>query len=310
MLAHAATAAAVVVSALLLARAVRRRRRSTRLCTSFPPPSFVISLARFPAKRASVVRRAAEAGLTQLSVFEAVDGRELSMAELHRRGACTYASWRLESTGFRFFDRELKWGEVGCGLSHLGVWRQIAELPAPAGGAGVGPVGLVLEDDVEFAPGFAELLRAVIDEVHALVAAGTIDEPDGCYLYRKAMRPEHDRLLPRSSRAACEGSGAAGGGTAARLLVPGFSYTTTAYLLWSRGAQKLLASGYESKLIPVDDFLALLYAEHEARPGIPRPDLDALYAAAPRLNMLAVRPNLCWARRGVSTTENSSLITE
>ena len=44
--------------------------------------------------------------------------------------------------------------------------------------------------------------------------------------------------------------------------------------------------------------------------GVARPDLDALFADAPRLHMLAVRPCLCWERRGISATENSPLITE
>ena len=60
----------------------------------------------------------------------------------------------------------------------------------------------------------------------------------------------------------------------------------------------------------MDDFLALTYAPHEAKKGIARPDLDTLFAGAPRLSMLAVRPCLCWERRGISATENSPLITE
>ena len=44
--------------------------------------------------------------------------------------------------------------------------------------------------------------------------------------------------------------------------------------------------------------------------GVARPDLDALFADAPRLHMLAVRPCICWERRGISATENSPLITE
>ena len=78
------------------------------------------------------------------------------------------------------------------------------------------------------------------------------------------MRPEHDRLLPRSREGAGAGAGAgvdagagAGAGAGAcvdagvgagvgagaasvRLLVPGFSYKTTAYVLWRRGARKPL----------------------------------------------------------------------
>ena len=144
-----------------------------------------------------------------------------------------------------------------------------------------------------------ELLRTALDEVRWLVASGRIAPPDAMYLGRKAMRPELDELLPRS-----------GESTGVRIITPGFSYKTTAYLLWRRGAIKLLSSGYEGKLIPVDDFLALTYANHEAQVGVARPDLDELFADAPRINMLAVRPSLCRERRGISATENSPLLSE
>ena len=66
-----------------------------------------------------------------------------------------------------------------------------------------------------------------------------------------------------------------------------------------------------AKLIPVDDFLALTYSEcHEAKAGVARPDLDTLFEEAPRIHMLAVRPQLCWERRGISSTENSKFITD
>lgn len=53
---------------------------------------------------------------------------------------------------------------MGCALSHLGVWRRIEAAAAPA--------AVVIEDDVVFAPGFAALLRAALDEVAAPDAAG------------------------------------------------------------------------------------------------------------------------------------------
>ena len=277
--------------------------------TPAPPHTIIISLARLKAQRAAALSRASDAGLTSVSIFDAVDGRELSAAELERRDVATYTGWRLAGSGFRFFDRELKWGEVGCALSHLGVWSAIAARAD-------GDVALVLEDDVDFAPSFAEALLGVLNEVSALVDARVIEAPDAIYLGRRAMRPEHDRLLPRASECANSSAAAAAAAHARpvcrnRLVAPGFSYKTTAYLLWPSGARKLLASGFARKLIPVDDFLALTYsARHEAKAGVGRPDLDALFADAPRLNMLAVRPQLCWERRGISTTENSRFITE
>lgn len=282
-----ATAAAAAAALYLW----RRRRSAAAAAAAALPPSFVISLARRSAKGAAALERAAAAGLADVALVEAVDGKALSADELRRRGVAAYAGWRLEGTGFRFFDRELKWGEIGCGLSHAAVWSRLDAMGAPA--------AIVLEDDVDFSPLFAELLRAALAEVGALVAAGAVEGADALYLTRRAMRPENDRLLPRCGA----------GGPAVRLVVPGFSYKTTAYVLWASGARKLLASGYERKLIPVDDFLALTYAPHEAKAGVARPDLDAAFADAPRMRFLAVRPQICWERRGLSDTENTPLIT-
>lgn len=294
--AYAVLPVAIPIAAAVACLVLRRRRQRRLLEPSAMPPALIISLKRFPAARKAVLQRASEAGIGDVKIFEAVEGRELSVAELRRRGVRTYDGWRLPGSKFRFFDRELKWGEVGCALSHVGVWKFVAGLDEAS------PVAVVLEDDVDFAPRFAELLRDALDEVRALTAAGKIDEPDALYLGRRAMRPEHDRVLPRAR----EEVGA--GAPSMRLVVPGFSYKTTAYVLWRSGARKLLASGFEGKLIPVDDFLALTYAPHEAKAGMARPDLDALFVDAPRLNMLAVRPNLCWERRGISSTENSPFI--
>ena len=294
-----ATAAAAVAVYIVL----RRRRRSIPASI---PHAHVISLARLPAARSACLKRAAEAGVEAVEVFDAVDGRDLSTDYLERRGVRTYSEWRIPGSTFRFFDRELKWGEVGCALSHVDVWKLVAALPLPPPSGLLSfsppaeePVALVLEDDVDFVPRFAELLRTALDEVRWLVASGRIAPPDAMYLGRKAMRPELDELLPRS-----------GESTGVRIITPGFSYKTTAYLLWRRGAIKLLSSGYEGKLIPVDDFLALTYAKHEAQVGVARPDLDELFADAPRINMLAVRPSLCRERRGISATENSPLLSE
>ena len=289
----ATLAVGLMAASAFAAYLLQRRRRALRLLAlRMPPRAVVISLKRFPAARKAVLSRCADANLEVPQIFEAVDGRDLSRSELERRSVRTYAGWCIPNSKFRFFDRELKWGEVGCALSHVGVWRMCAEEQGPL---------IVLEDDVDFVPDFYDRLREALEEVAALVAGGHLDPPDALYLGRKAMRPEHDQLLPRAR------DGATGG---VRLCVPGFSYKTTAYVLWPTGAAKLLASNYEQKLIPVDDFLALTYARHEAQVGEARPDLDELFADAPRLHMLATRPSLCRERRGISSTENSPLLSD
>ena len=76
-------------------------------------------------------------------------------------------------------------------------------------------------------------------------------------------------------------------------------------MLWPRGAAKLLRARYLDRLVPVDELLPTLYCRRADAPGLARDDLDALYADAPRLAALAVRPSLVWERRGLSDTEAS-----
>ena len=75
------------------------------------PPIFVISLAREAERRA---RMAQELAGFDFEFFDAVDGRTLDAAQ--------YAH-RLDAEWFRIMrGRELAPGEIGCFLSHYGLW--------------------------------------------------------------------------------------------------------------------------------------------------------------------------------------------
>lgn len=300
MSAHAAPLAAAACAALLICAygRHRRRRREPKVVHAF-----VISLGRRPAKRESMLRRVADAGMRRVEVFEAVDGRSLTKEALRARGVTLYPNWRVDGSASRFFSRDLKWGEIGCALSHHAVWAEIVARNLD--------VALVLEDDMAFAPDFARLLAAAISEADALAAAGTTPPPDLLYVARRPMRPECDVPLPR-----------AGGESGVRLVRPAFSYKAGACVLWRRGAQKLLASGYLEQLIPVDNLLPLLYEpmlhqgadavaatpdpRRHRRSDIDRVDIERAYAGAPRLHALATRPLIAWERRGLSDTENTA----
>ena len=60
-----------------------------------------------------------------------------------------------------------------------------------------------------------------------------------------------------------------------------------------------------AQLIPLDEFLPLLYGPHDPGPGLARVELEELFAEAPRLNALAVRPMIAYETKGMSDTENS-----
>lgn len=245
--------------------------------SSLLPVTYVISLSRRPAKRKTALERIAASGLERVVVFDAVDGRGLSAHQLEARGIIPYAGWKLEASSCRFFNRALKWGEIGCALSHHGVW-ELAHASAEA-------AVLVVEDDVDFLPDFAPKLAEALAEVEALVREGATPPPDLLYLTRHALKPASETLLGGRMHGR-------GGVKRVQLVAPAFSYKTTAYVLWREGARKLLASGYLRNLIPVDDFLNVLFCAHEVEAGLARPDLDALFAGVPRLRVLAVRPQV------------------
>ena len=181
------SAAALFGGSVILLCVWARRHHSSRQATG-GTGTVIISLKRRPQKRAAVLKRAAEAGLDDVRVFDAVDGRALSEASLRARGVAVYPFWRIADSQCRFFSRELKWGEIGCSLSHHDVWTELAASSLDR--------LLILEDDVAFAPGFAQLVHQACVEAEMLHSSGVIDAPDLLYVARRPMRPHRDVLLP------------------------------------------------------------------------------------------------------------------
>jgi collagen beta-1,O-galactosyltransferase len=222
---------------------------------------YVINLPRSHDRRAQMEERLSAAGFHASSVtfVPAVDGRELDTDKLHAAGVRLFSNWKQTGTNNPYYTRDLKWGEVGCALSHHSVWKRVAE----------GSPAIVLEDDVLFAPNAC----ARIEEELGVLSAHA-PEWDLCYIGRRRMGPPFTDA-PGPEPRACGG-----------LVVPTFSYCTHAYALSPRGARKLLASGLEKALVPVDELLPALYTTH------PRDDVRAQFAHADRLRAYAIVPDL------------------
>jgi GR25 family glycosyltransferase involved in LPS biosynthesis len=223
----------------------------------------IISLDRRHAKRASMLGRASAAGIGDAcAVFDAVDGSAIDREWLRAEGYTPYARWRIEGHPSRFFQRELKWGEIGCAISHLRVWEACAARAL----AGEQRPTLVLEDDVTFPPDFPRKLAGVLDAAARAPAECGVAEPDFIYLLSKPigklergqasaeMRIDDERQL---------------------VLNPPACWKMGAYLLYPTGARKLAALPFRHNLVPVDDFLPAIAAGHPLRP-----DLDALFVGA------------------------------
>ena len=99
-------------------------------------PTFVISLARRKDRRELFRARAEAIGLENWTFFDAIDGKSMRLYCEHGRGNRVTARPQGPMTP----------GEVGCYLSHVAVARAAKAI-------GLSTLA-VLEDDVEFLPGF------------------------------------------------------------------------------------------------------------------------------------------------------------
>jgi glycosyl transferase family 25 len=159
--------------------------------------------------------------------------------------------WEMRSDN-PWWSRPLKLGEIGCAISHWMAWQKAA-----ADGA---DPALILEDDVVLADHFAARLQSCLTRLWV-----TDPHWDLLYLGRWA--------LDNGDRKVADG-----------IVRPGYSYCTFGYLLSPSGLRKVLGSGFEHALIPVDEFIPALYVDH------PREDIRSLYPK--RLRAYALDPPL------------------
>jgi len=175
----------------------------------------------------------------RLTRFHAVDGKSdaatLSCDVERVWDSTANAKWdpRTEP-GMRL---KMSRGEVGCALSHVALWRMVAD-------AGATPT-LVTEDDVGFEEDAAESIAAIL----AVAPAGWH------LIYLGYYRPHKAALEPVV-------------GTDGLLARPEFLYHTHGYLISSDGAQALLSALPVNQ--PVDCFMASLFPQLDVYAATPQ----------------------------------------
>jgi len=115
------------------------------ISTTVEARAFVVSLARSRDRSVNVQRLIADSPLPCVR-WDAVDGASLTEEEI----AAVYTPG-LHAPRYPF---PLSRGEVGCFLSHRAIWKNIVDSSLD--------FGLVLEDDIELLPGFAEAVGHAI----------------------------------------------------------------------------------------------------------------------------------------------------
>ncbi|XP_076821530.1 procollagen galactosyltransferase 1-like [Clavelina lepadiformis] len=125
-------------------------------------------------------------------------------------------------------------GEIGCFLSHYYIWQEVVE-------KGYKQV-IVLEDDVRFENAFSRKLGHVMNEIQELNLNW-----DLIYIGRKRMQTEVPEKWVPGSKVLVEAD---------------YSFWTLGYLLSLSGAKKLLAGNPLGKMVPVDEYLPIMFNKH------------------------------------------------
>jgi len=206
---------------------------STALEPWYPIPSqfgfdqiYVINLKRRPERLQKMDLIMRLLGI-DYRVFEAVDGPSLTPEQL------SYIQF-LPGYEDPYYKRPMKKGEIGCFLSHYGIWNHVVQ-------KGYERV-IIFEDDVRFAENSTVELAAVLEDI-----IKTRLDWDLIYLGRKKMTAHGDEFFVPGHR---------------YLSTLAYSYWTLGYALSQTGAQKLLAAKPLGKMLALDEFLPIMYDKH------------------------------------------------
>ncbi|XP_035031073.1 procollagen galactosyltransferase 1 isoform X2 [Hippoglossus stenolepis] len=189
---------------------------------------FMINLVQRSDRRERMLRTLYEQELS-CKVVAAVDGKALNLSEIESMGIKMLPGYKDPYHG-----RPLTKGELGCFLSHYNIWKEIVDRGLQ--------ISLVIEDDLRFEVFFKRRLQTLLEEVttHKL-------DWDLIYIGRKRMQVDHsEKSVPNIHN----------------LVEADYSYWTLGYLLSLQGAQKLLMADPLTKMLPVDEFLPVMYDKH------------------------------------------------
>ncbi|XP_003817838.4 procollagen galactosyltransferase 1 isoform X1 [Pan paniscus] len=189
---------------------------------------FMINLRRRQDRRERMLR-ALQAQEIECRLVEAVDGKAMNTSQVEALGIQMLPGYRDPYHG-----RPLTKGELGCFLSHYNIWKEVVDRGLQK--------SLVFEDDLRFEIFFKRRLMNLMRDVER---EGL--DWDLIYVGRKRMQVEHpEKAVPRVRN----------------LVEADYSYWTLAYVISLQGARKLLAAEPLSKMLPVDEFLPVMFDKH------------------------------------------------
>ncbi|KAM3865630.1 procollagen galactosyltransferase 2-like [Diretmus argenteus] len=189
---------------------------------------FLINLKRRLDRRERMLSSLAVLGI-DVTLTEAVDGKALNSSQLKTMGIDMLPGYKDPYSG-----RVLTRGEIGCFLSHYNIWKQVVKQELQQ--------VLVLEDDVRFESRFHSRLMSIMDNVKRAALNWEL-----IYVGRKRLQVKEPEQWVKG---------------VSNLVHPDYSYWTLGYVLTLQGARRLLEAQPLGKMLPVDEFLPIMFNKH------------------------------------------------
>lgn len=202
--------------------------------------NYVINLIRRPERLQRMQASLERIGL-DAQIWPATDGKDLREEGLRNLGVKV-----IDGYVDPYHGRPMTFGEIGCFLSHFFIWQDIVNRNFSK--------AIVLEDDVRFERNMKQRFLNALSEIN-------LDEVDFIYLGRKKQGADNEVRIT------------------VNLVKPTYSYWTIGYFITAKGAQKLLKSKPKEHLLPVDEYLPIMYDEHPN---------DTLKSYFPKRNLVAL----------------------
>lgn len=215
--------------------------------------AYVINLRRRVDRKTHINKELEKTKLDYI-FWEAVDGQDEEHLE-------NYEVNIMKDWKDPYNSKAMTRGEVGCGLSHYSIWKDIVDNSDKT------KLNIIFEDDIILHDNFDELLDKYIDELN-----GAVESYDMIYLGRKPIRRQNEKKVSE------------------HFVKPNYSYWTNAYILTWEGAKKLVDSNYLQNMIPADEFMSLMID------AFPYDKFKVHYENCEKLNCYSVSPLLVHLR--------------
>lgn len=189
--------------------------------------AYLINLERRPSRKVRMVNTLSELGI-ETHLMAAVDGQLLNESFIKQMGIKM-----LPEYADPYHKRPLTRGEIGCFLSHYYLWKDMV--------AKQHRTAIVLEDDLRFEPYFRKKVLSLLKEIQKIGLLW-----DLIYLGRKRLSEDGEPFVQGTSN----------------LVHVNYSYWTLCYLITLEGAKKLISANPLPKLVPVDEFLPIMFDRH------------------------------------------------